>query len=204
MQELCKLFQIQQVTTSRYRPQSNGSLERSHMVLAEFIKHYVDKFEDWDKLVQYVMFSYNIVIHESTNFSPFEIVFGKQARLPNHFPEEVDTYNASLGEFITRMKEFRKTARENLIKTKMKTKKHYDRKAKEVKYEPGDNIFVQREGKSNKFDSHYDGPYKISEILDKNNVIFINDVGKRTLKHIDKIKPAYIFSNKSDSNDSDN
>ena len=50
------------------------------------------------------MFSYNIAIHESTNFSPFEIVFGKQARLPNHFPEEVDTYNAYLGELITRMK----------------------------------------------------------------------------------------------------
>ena len=46
MQKLCKLFQIQQVTTSGYRPQSNGSLERSHIVLAEFIKHYVDKFED--------------------------------------------------------------------------------------------------------------------------------------------------------------
>ena len=38
MQQLSKIFKIDQVTTSGYRPQSNGALERSHLVLTEYIR----------------------------------------------------------------------------------------------------------------------------------------------------------------------
>ena len=37
MQQLSKIFKIDQVTTSGYRPQSNGALESSHLVLTEYI-----------------------------------------------------------------------------------------------------------------------------------------------------------------------
>ena len=46
MQQLSKIFKIDQVTTSGYRPQCNGALERSHLVLTEYILQYIEKYED--------------------------------------------------------------------------------------------------------------------------------------------------------------
>lgn len=40
--ELAKVFKISLMTTSGYRPQTNGSLERNHIVLAEYLKNNID------------------------------------------------------------------------------------------------------------------------------------------------------------------
>ena len=37
-QRMCKLFKIKKIATSSYHPQSNGSLERSHHVLTEYLR----------------------------------------------------------------------------------------------------------------------------------------------------------------------
>ncbi|XP_046595337.1 uncharacterized protein LOC124294412 [Neodiprion lecontei] len=46
LREMSKIFHIKQVTTSGYRPQTNGALERSHILLAEYIKQYAGKVSD--------------------------------------------------------------------------------------------------------------------------------------------------------------
>ena len=56
MQQLSKIFRIDQVTTSGYRPQSNGALERSHLVLTEYIRQYIEKYEDWNKILPFATF----------------------------------------------------------------------------------------------------------------------------------------------------
>jgi len=40
----------------------------------------VNKFTEWDELLEYA-FSYNTSTHESTGYTPYELVFGKIARL---------------------------------------------------------------------------------------------------------------------------
>jgi transposase InsO family protein len=37
----CKLLKIKKLQTTAFHPESNGSLERSHRVLAEYLRHYV-------------------------------------------------------------------------------------------------------------------------------------------------------------------
>ena len=58
LSNLAKLFEIEQITTGVYHPQRNGALERSHQVLADYLKHYVETYEDWDRLIPFAMFSY--------------------------------------------------------------------------------------------------------------------------------------------------
>ena len=55
MRKLAKIFNITRVTTSGYRSQTNRALERSHAVLAEYIKHYASAYDDWDRLLPYAM-----------------------------------------------------------------------------------------------------------------------------------------------------
>lgn len=46
-------------------------------------------------MVPFAMFSYNTSVHESTNFSPYGMVFGRPARSPSSFPDEksLETYS---------------------------------------------------------------------------------------------------------------
>lgn len=59
-------------------------------------------YEDWDSLIPFAMFSYNTSVDEATNFTPYELIFGKTAREPTSFPnrEELKTYGDYLSELI--------------------------------------------------------------------------------------------------------
>ena len=107
MRKLRKIFGIKQLTTSGYRPQTNGSLDRSHIVLTDNIKHYADGFDDWDRLLPFAMFAYNTSVYESTNFTPFELVHGRVAQMPSSFPttNELETYSSYIRGLIIRLNE---------------------------------------------------------------------------------------------------
>ena len=196
MQQLAEIFRIKQVSTSGYHPQSNGSLERSHLILTEFIRQYIEKYEDWDKIVPFAVFSYNTSNHESTNFTPYELVFGKLARTPSSFPSNrTETYTSYMSELVTRLNDLRAFATESLIKSKHRSKRLYDRKTRYHDYSCGDWVYVQKEARENKLDKTYVGPYKIVDVLEKNNVVLQTSNNKRILKHVDKIKPSYHSKN---------
>jgi transposase InsO family protein len=46
---VCKLLQIKKIQTTAFHPESNGSLERGHNVLVEYLRHYIAEDQrDWD------------------------------------------------------------------------------------------------------------------------------------------------------------
>jgi transposase InsO family protein len=52
----CKMLKIKKVQTTAFHPESNGGLERSHRVLAEYLRHYVREDQtDWDEWVPYAV-----------------------------------------------------------------------------------------------------------------------------------------------------
>ena len=77
VRRLERLFNVKQLTTSGYQPQTNGPLERSHIVLTNYIKHYAKDYDDWDRFLPFVMLVYNTSVHKATNFTPYELVFGR-------------------------------------------------------------------------------------------------------------------------------
>ena len=85
---LLRIFRIHYLTTLGYHPQTNGSLERSHAPLVDFIRTYSEKYDDWDNLAPFASFTYNTIVHSATNFTPFELVFGKLARCPIQIPAD--------------------------------------------------------------------------------------------------------------------
>ena len=56
MKRFAKKFKIKQFKTTAFYPQANRALERSHSVLIEFSKQFVDRFTKWDKLVRCCFF----------------------------------------------------------------------------------------------------------------------------------------------------
>ncbi|XP_043263448.1 uncharacterized protein LOC122403783 [Colletes gigas] len=143
MTHMAEIFKIKQLTTSGYRPQTNGSLERSHHVLTEYLKHYMNSYEDWDLLIPFAMFSYNTSVHEATDFTPFELIFGKPARIPTSFPtgEKLQTYGSYISELTTKLTEIRNIAANNLNRAKERSKRYYDKRSKPVEFKL-DNMFM--------------------------------------------------------------
>ena len=86
LERLAKRFRIKQFCTTAFHPQSNGSLERSHHVLREYLKQYIVKNSEWDDWLELTMFSYNKSVHEATKCMLYELVFGKLARKPSSEP----------------------------------------------------------------------------------------------------------------------
>ena len=131
MKKVAKRFRIKQYTTSAYHSQSNGSIERSHHVLSEYLKLYIENSRNWDEWVELAILSYNTSVHEGTKFSPHELVFGHLAREPTSemiIEENMEpTYVEYLRDLFDKINTVQQMARENLMKSKLKSKEYYDR-----------------------------------------------------------------------------
>ncbi|UYV74443.1 hypothetical protein LAZ67_11003580 [Cordylochernes scorpioides] len=99
--------------TTAYHPQTNGLTERLNKTIADMLSMYVDvNQKDWDRILPFVTFAYNTAKQESTGFTPFFLVHGREAETPLDvlFPKllpEDDDFIQTLG---ARAEEARKLA----------------------------------------------------------------------------------------------
>lgn len=66
----CKLLNIKKINTTAFRPQSNGSVERFHRSLNEYLKNFTTE-KNWDVFLKYATFAYNSTKNNATKYSPF-------------------------------------------------------------------------------------------------------------------------------------
>lgn len=186
MQRISKRFRIKKIQTTAFRPQSNGSLERSHHVLGKYMKQFVGHNE-WHSWLELAIFSSDTCVHEGTEFTPYELVFRKPARLPTSEPlyklDCLPTYDNYICNLVKRLMNIRESAKDNLIKAKVKSKEIYDKKLKPVAFKEGENVFLLKGSKPNKFGDHHDDPYKILKVFPNGNV---------SLKLGNKIKTVHL------------
>jgi His(2)-Cys(2) zinc finger./Integrase core domain. len=199
LRKLAKRFRIKQFKTTAFHPQSNGSLERSHHVLGEYLKQFISKDAEWDDWVELAMFSYNTSVHEGTNHTPYELVYGRLARLPSSEPfhkgEAITTYDDYLINLASRLHTIQSLARETLVKSKFTSKKHYDKRVNPLTFGVGDYVFLLKGPKPGKFGDQYTGPHKVLEILSKGNVRI--QLKKNTkVVHINRLKYSHIIQGK--------
>ena len=80
--EIYRLLHVDALRTSPYHPQTDGLVERFNGTLKEMLKKTASADgKDWDKLLPYVLFAYWEVPQESTGFSPFELLYGREVRV---------------------------------------------------------------------------------------------------------------------------
>ena len=141
------------------------------------------------------MFAYNTSVHQATNFTPYELIFGRIARVPSSFPQgdELETYGTYLRDLVVRLSEIQRIAARNIVKAKVRSKEAYDRKSRPLKGKVGDQVYAIKEVREGKFDSRREGPFTIVGFTENNNVILENEDGERLVKHADKL---LVFKNR--------
>ena len=83
MSNLEQLTGFKQKVTSAYHPQSNGLDERLNQTLKAALQKLVNESQDdWDHLIDNVLFAYRTSKHDSTKYTPFFLMYGREARLP--------------------------------------------------------------------------------------------------------------------------
>ena len=195
MNRVAKRFKIKKIRTTAFHPQSNGSLERSHHSLGEFLKQYTNSDEEWDTWVDIAMLNYNTCVQESTRYTPFEIIFGRLARLPSSDPlreaDLVPTYKGYIEELVARLNSIQKMAYDNLVQSKFQSKKYYDRKINPKNFKVGDYVYLLNGPKPGKLGDHYTGPHKILELINKTNVK-IQFKNSTKIVHANRLRISHI------------
>ncbi|KYO20835.1 hypothetical protein Y1Q_0012685 [Alligator mississippiensis] len=83
MECLWKCCGVKHFKTIAYYPQTNGLVERFSGTLKGMQSAYVHSHpNDWNEKLLHLLFAYREVPQETTTFSPFELMFGRQVRGP--------------------------------------------------------------------------------------------------------------------------
>lgn len=176
MTAIANYFNIKRITTSIAHPQSNGSVERAHARLAEFIRSTESEIEsslEWSSKLKIASYCYNTTIHSSTGYSPYYLMFGRHPRLITSFHEEIDLLKDTyLDKFNSNLKDVWQRAKDNLCR-----KKELEIKRNEISvkrrvvqdFKVGDEVLVKTQvfkGRTNRTEPIWMGPYKVVEVRD--------------------------------------
>ena len=129
----CKNFGISQTITAAYHPQSNGKAERVIQTLKNSMrKLQVTTREEWGRILQLATSSYRMVPHESTGFSPFLMMYGWEAIMPEETPHMTylsnEDYETVVDKHIGRMLAINEKAGEKNQECVQRSKEYFDRK----------------------------------------------------------------------------
>ena len=57
VRNICSLLKVKKIQSTAFHPEFQGSIERSHRVLAEYLRHYVSGDQtDWDAWVPFATY----------------------------------------------------------------------------------------------------------------------------------------------------
>lgn len=173
LKEMCRMFEIKKINTSSYRPQTNSTCERNNKTIAEKLRMFIkDDQSDWPDKLSGIAYAMNTSIcTESTHYSPYYIVFGRQSR---NFVDTVLTNPTNVGneakQYIDylhkQLKETREIARRNTLDAQEKYKTQHDKKAEHQNFRLRQKVWMENKqipvGLSRKLCNKWDGPYYIS------------------------------------------
>lgn len=180
MEQICKILEIKQTFSTAYHPQTIGALERNHRCLNEYLRCFVNAHQsDWDDWVKYYQFCFNTTPHTEHGLTPFELIFGHKANLPqnifnNNVIEPIYDIDQYSNELKFKIQNSSAIAKQNLIDNKYKRQSIANRNINPISLNPGDKVHIKNENRK-KLDSVYIGPYIIDEIEDTKECLCLGD-----------------------------
>ena len=83
MTQLCRLLAIEMTRSTLYHPQSDGLEERCNRTLLSMLATYLDDQPiAWDEYLSKLCMAYNSSVQSATGYSPYFLMFGRDAHLP--------------------------------------------------------------------------------------------------------------------------
>jgi len=78
------VFQVKHIRTTAGNPRSNGLVERHNLILKDQLAAFTNaRQDDWDVFLSVVQFAYMTNVSPRTGYSPFFLLYGREARQPS-------------------------------------------------------------------------------------------------------------------------
>ena len=201
MTRLAERMGILSLKTTPYHPQANGSAERFIKFLCQCLTTFANVYRNnWNYYIDGVAFAYRTAPIEGTNVTPFELIYGRQAKLPFDvlygpgfmLKEDLEKYGLELTD---KLQQAFNIVRENRLKTieKSKEKRLASHGHNVCTYKKGDRVLLFKPrrslGASGKLASEWIGPYYIvKRITDVTYKIRLQRTGHCEIAHAIRLK----------------
>ena len=151
IKHLCDLAGVKKSHTTPYHPMGNGKCERFNRTLLSMLGTLPDEQKSkWKKYVNPLIFAYNCTKHETTGFSPFQLMFGRQPKLPVDLAfgtgpdkEETITYTDYVKDLQDRLQYAFGLVSEKAEQNQGSQKRNYDKNARAATVQVGDRVLVR-------------------------------------------------------------
>lgn len=203
IKDLCQLLNIKKTRTTPYHPRGNP-VERFNRTLLEMLGTLQEEDKvNWRDHVQPLVHAYNTTKNDTTGFSPYQLMFGRQPNLPIDVafglsPEGLKkvTHADYVKKLRENLQETYKLAMEHSEKTAQRNKQRYDLKVRESILEDGDHVLVKNvsfSGKHKLSDRWSSTVYRIKKHIDGSPVyvvVPVNSEGPERTLHRDLLLPC--------------
>ena len=162
MRELCQISGMKKSRTTPYHPMGNGMGERFNKTLLGMLGTLEPcQKADWKKYVGPMVHAYNSTKHDSTGFTPFHLMFGREPRLPIDLAMglvtqgEVQSYSDFVDSLRKRLQHSYELAKKRTEQAQERQRSTYDLRARAAVLDVGDRVLVKALA--------FDGKHKIAD-----------------------------------------
>ena len=165
-ESLVKLTGCHHVKTTPYNPQANGQCERHNATLVPNLVALSNQSRsNWDHKLAPTTFNYNSTQHDSTGFTPSNLMFARHPRFVLDLPSPSSAL-PSPQQYAPLMRDFIEhatiAARNSILHHQQAAKSRYDRHRSNPKYSVGQPVLIRNRAPSmNKFSPRFIGPYTV-------------------------------------------
>ncbi|KAK7879131.1 hypothetical protein WMY93_034090, partial [Mugilogobius chulae] len=153
IKDLCSLLDIKKTRTTPYHPRGNP-VERFNRTLLQMLGTLEEEDKTrWREFVQPLVHAYNCTKNDTTGFSPYQLMFGRQPHLPIDLAFGLNTERCaklSHSEYVKKLAEnlteSYRLASEHSRKQALQNKQRFDNKVRESTLTAGDRVLVRNVG----------------------------------------------------------
>lgn len=180
LRDLCYRLGVHKVFTSAYRPQADGIAEAFMKVLGRQLAILTNGSpKSWSTYLEQIAFAYRTTPHPSTGETPFYLMYGYDAQMPDfHLLDGLDNemfLESSQKEVRERLRILRKTRKDVMEKLILLYEKNLDKNCHDdfakVEYEIGQLILIkttpieEKAALSRKLVQKWSGPYRVKKVM---------------------------------------
>ncbi|MGZ5510013.1 MAG: RNase H-like domain-containing protein [Nitrososphaeraceae archaeon] len=180
--DMYRAYNIQAVYSSSHSPQSHGLVERFNRTLKTLLTcmsvyeiDHNNKTMSWLQLLPMAMLYYRSNVNSTTQYSPYQLVFGRECKLPiDNLISNDEIYQSATDYLATHLNKLK--AAHDKVKTILQSKQEKNITNNKnnginpsIIYNIGDYVWVKEVLTKNKLIANWNGPYKIIEDIGNNS-----------------------------------
>ena len=163
-----------------YHPESDGQTENANKTLEIMLRSVIDfTQDDWDDHLPAAELAFNNSKNATTGFTPFYLVYGREARMPIDIalaPLTKAADNPAAAEATARWRAALQHASENTTQQQRRQKTYADRVRRDVRFAVGDRVLLSTEHlkligerrRTRKLTERFIGPYRVKRVVNAN------------------------------------